>query len=643
MIQDVLLDCTFYNAESDSEAVRALYAFHERCKSYNDSRRDRIVPYAGLYEGLSLTSLSSYAYSTDSGFFFKDGSIDIPLIRNTAHGIIDAFVSTIGAQDNPKPTFLTTEGNWDDKRKAEKMRKLVEASYKEQQGKHVNTYKLCEHGLRMAGSCTGTVAIKVCVYPGETKIVHELHDTLSMGFDMSEASYQERLTLSTLTYLDPDRVKSMYPGNDEIINTIAVVPPHDMKGTIVNGRLKKMVPLYEGWRVSVGGTKGKYVCGLSDGTCFANDIYDYPTPPFAFFTIDPELWGPYGHSITHFIFESVRRDNMILATIDRSVMRTNKSKTYVFENSLSNEDDLERTDEAQIIKLKTGAQPPVDVSAPGFHQNHLQLAEQHRRDTFDLSGIPESRAGAKADPSISSAIGQRNIAAMVNKRFAAAQTSYIQWVAVDIAHLDIRAMKEVYDRDGVFTKRWYGKKFFQEIDGSVLDLDEDKYTITGEAVSGLKNTPAARVQQADEFYKSGAISADTYALATEDYDTPDIIQDENADAEWLNNQMWKWAYADDSETLEPGFYEGPVSFSDLGLLLSVVMQGFSQARVDKLPDERLNYFLMFMSDLDALITQRAQNQARLQAAAQTPPAPQLQVSNPNAPSPALGINREAVL
>lgn len=637
MDTDSLLDFPFYDAPSDSEAVNALIALYNFNKPYNENRRAWCAKYSSLFEGLQLTTLAAHGYSTDSSYFFKYGEVDVPLIRNTAHGIIDTFVSQIAAMDNPKPTFMTSEGNWKDKRKAEKLRKLVEASYKEKQGRFQNTYKLCEHALKMAAAATGTIAIKVCVYPGENKIVHELHDTLDMFFDYQESSYSEFLTLGTLTWHDPDRVKAMFPGFEEEIEAALKEPPRQMNSASIHGRVRKMVPLYEGWRVTVGDVKGRYVCGLDGGVCLANDEYDYPSPPFAFLSVDPHLWGPFGHSITHHIYESVLRDNMILATIDRSVMRTNKSRTYAVKDNLENPADLERTDDAQVVFVKDMGQVPHDVTAPGFHQSHLMLADRHRADAHDVSGMPEARTGAKADPSITSAIGQRNIAAMVNKRFAGIQTSYIQFTAVDIAALDIRAMREVYYRDGKFTKRWFGKKFFQEIDGEVLDLDEDKYTITGEAVSGLKNTPAARIQQADEFYKAGAISADTYAAATEDYDTPDIIRDENSESEWLEEQMYKWAYADEEEASRPDFYEGPLLWMDLPRALLQTIQGIMQAQIDKLEPERMNFFLMFLSDLDALITQRAEHQRKLQEAATPQAAPPARL---NAASPALGIGQE---
>lgn len=612
----------FYTPElTDEEAVTALVALANRNEPFNQTRKQQAIKYASLIENMTLSSLGPYGYTAaDKNPYFEDESgTRIPIVRNTANAILEGFLSWIGATDTPKPTFITTEGNWKDKRKAEQLRKLCEATYKDEQGKHQDTYELCQHALRLAAGATGAAAVKVCVYPNETKIVHELKDTLDLYVDYGEASTGDILTIGDKTWIDPERLCAIYPGFETQIYANLDEPPQEKNIDQVGYRIKSMVALYEGWRVSITGVPGRYVCGLKDGTCFVNDEYDYPSAPFAFFTFTPRMWGMWGHSMTHFIYESVFRDNAILSTIDTAVSRTNFSEVFFNPNDLVDPTSMERIKDGMLIEVKDVNKIPVHKEPKGFHEAHLSLAEQHRQDAHALSGMPEAKTGSKAEPGISSAIGQRNVAAFVNKRFAGPQGRYIKFAAVDIAKLDIRAMREVQRRDGGFSKKWNGGKFLEELDDDSLNLDDDRFVISCEPVSQNKNTPADRVQAAELLYQTGAISADTFAVVSEDFDTPDAIRDDSVQVKWLDREMYKWCYASDNDIEKPDFYRGPIKFMNLDVAVLKVIDGLLQAQMENLEDERQWFFMTFLSDLDAQIKARA---AYIQSIQTTPQAPQ---------------------
>lgn len=611
-------DSKFYLAQDDKDAVLALVSLEKLNQPFNTARRGLSARYAALVEGMALSSLAAHGYQAGTSFYFKDNNLDIPLVRNWATSIVDTTVSWIAALDNPKPTFITSEGNWADKRKAEKLRKLVEAGYKDKQGRFQDTYQMGQHAFRLAIGATGAAAVKVCVYPNETKVVHELHDTLTMFVDYGEQSYGELLTLGEVTWMDPERLIAMYPDFEDEIRANAKPPPREADLVASESRIRKLCPIYEGWRVSTGDTVGRYVCGLEDGTCFANEEYDYPSPPFAFLVPCPHLWGPWGHTMVHFIYESVRRDNMIISSIDKSVMKSNKQVTFANMNALVDKTALDRVEDNQIVEVSDMAQAPRMEQPAGFSPAHLNLAEQHRQDAFQISGMSEARAGSKAEPGIDSAIGQRNVAAFVNKRFAGSQTKYVRFMAVDIAELDIRAMREVYKREKNFSRRWSDGKFLKTIDGDVLDLANDRFELSAEATSGIKNTPADRTQTAWELYQSGVISGETYAAATQDYDTPEAIQENSVQVEWLEGQMYEWCYATDEEVEDPEFYKGPIKFMDLNLALIKVIDGLMQAQIDELENERLEFFMLFLGDIDAQMKAKATFTQSLQ---QPPAAP----------------------
>lgn len=611
----------FYRQKNERDAVFALVRLAKTNKEQAQARRALAARYASLFEGLNLTSLAAFGYSTDATHYFREQNVDVPLIRNTANSLVETFVSWIGALDNPKSMFMTTKGKWSDKRKAEKLKRLVQAGYTEPQGRFSNQHQQFQHGLRMAAAATGAVAIKVCAYPNETEITHELHDTLTMFFDYGELSYGALLTVGEQTWFDPERLMEIYPGNDDLIIKNTKEPPREFNVLSSQSKVKRLCCLYEGWRASTATTKGKYVAGLEDGSCLGFDPYDYSSPPFAWYVHNPHLWGPMGHSTTHYVYESVRRDNMIMATVDRSVMRTPKSRTYAVLDQLEVPGSLETVEDNEVIGIKDMNHKPHTEVAAGFHPSHLDLANLHRSDAFQDSGVPESKAGSKAEPGVDSAIGQRNVAAFLNKRFASQQTRYVHWVAVDCAKLDVRAMREVYKRDPKFSRKWPGGDYLVEIDGEVLDLEDSKYVISAEAVGGITGTPADRAQAALELFQAGAISAESMAIAQQDYDTPEQIQQISTQREWLKEEMYRWCFASDDEAREPDFYRGPLKFMNLDAALLATIDGLLQAQMDELEAERQEFFMMFLADLDACIVQRAQFVSQMQGGAQPPQLP----------------------
>lgn len=612
----------FYRCKNERDAVFALVRLAKSNKEQAQCRRALAAKYSSLFEGLNLTSLAAYGYSTDASHYFREFNVDVPLIRNTCNSAVETFVSWIGSLDNPKCMFMTTKGKWSDKRKAEKLKRLVQAGYPEKQGRFSNQHQQFQHGLRMAAAATGAVAIKVCAYPNETKTTHELHDTLTMFFDYGELSYGALLTLGEVTWFDPERLMEIYPGNDDLILKNTKEPPREFNVLASQSKVKRLCPLYEGWRASTAGTTGKYVAGLEDGSCMAFDDYDYDSPPFSWYVHHPHLWGPMGHSTTHYIYESCRRDNMIMATVDRSVMKTPKSRTYAVLDQLEVPGSLETVEDNEVIGIKDMAHTPKTETAAGYHPAHLELADRHRSDAYQDSGIPESKAGSKAEPGVDSAIGQRNVAAFLNKRFASQQTRFVHWVAVDTAALDVRALREVYARDPKFSRKWPGKGYLIEVDADVLDLEDSKYVIAGEAVGGITNTPADRAQAALELFQAGAISAESLAIAQQDYDTPDQVMQVSTQREWLKEEMYKWCFASDDEARQPDFYRGPLKYMALGGALLTTIDGLLQAQMDELEPDRQEFFMMFLADLDACIVARAAFMAQMNPQLPGGPVPQ---------------------
>jgi hypothetical protein len=603
----------FYTAKTPDEAASRLISLAKSNAGQQETRRQLAAKYASLYEGLNLGGLAPYGYSTDARHYFKEDSSErIPIIRNAAHSIVDTFVSKIAALETPKPSMMTSHGSWSDRRIAKKLELLVEAEFYEPQGRFATLEELWIHAVRIAAAATGSVAVKVTVYPNEPRVSHEIHDTLTMFFDYGELTYGSMLTMGEITWFDIERLLEIFPGakNEELIRRSAEKPPAEFQPPSGStGTITEMVALYEGWRASHGGKVGKYCAAVREGALDFKD-YDYPRPPFVWLVIDPHLYGVLGHPITHQVYESVRRDNMILAKVDRGVSKAIRNVTVIDKNKMTDPTALDTTEDDLILDMNDPS-AIQQFSAQGFHSAHLDVAERHWLDAHNVSGVPEMHTASKAQPGITAAIADRQVAARLNERFAAVQRRYVQAVAVDDAKLIIQALREVRER-GKFTKLWPGKKFLEEVTSDVLDLEDNKFRIRPAATSGRSNSPEGRLQLAFELRQMGILSDDGFAAVQDGFDVPEELDDRDTQREWLENEIDRWLFAPDEDVEKPDFYRGPLKFMDLPAALKRVVDGLLEAQIEKLEEDRLEFFLLFLSDVDALLQQQA-------AAAMGPP------------------------
>jgi hypothetical protein len=627
----------FYTAKTKEEAGSRLISLAETNKSMQETRRQLAAKYASLYEGMSLSGLAPYGYTSDAAHYFRQDQEEIPLIRNAAHSIVDTWVSKIAAIETPKPSMITSHGAWTDRRTAKKLEQLVEAEYYEPQGRFSNLEELWIHAVRIAAACTGSVAVKVQVYPNEQKITHEIHDTLTMFFDYGELTYGDLLTVGEITWFDVDRLLEIFPGkaNEELIKASIEKPPEEFRAPVGSqAHITEMVALYEGWRGMQHAKKpGKYCAAVRAG-CLEFRDYEYPKPPFVMYVPDPHLYGIFGHCITHHIYESVKRDNLILSKIDRSVSKAIRNHIIVDKLKLSDPEAFDVIEDDKVIDMTDVSALRIE-NAQGFHSSHKEIADSHWLDAHNVSGVPELHTAAKGQPGVTAAIADRQIAARLNERFAAAQRRYVQAVAVDDAKLIIQGLKEVRESQGKFTKLWAGSDFLKEIDSDALDLPEHKYRLRPAAVSGRQSTPEGRLQTAFELRQMGILSDEGFAAVQQaGFDVPEELDDRNVDREWMDEQFEQWMMASDEEIQAPDFYQGPIKFMKIGPAIDYTVGALMEALIDKLEPERVEFFLLFLSDLDALLLQSAQNapsqgaQLPVQPAA-TAPAP--------APKPTTGI------
>lgn len=586
----------FWSTEDSDDAADALRSFLKNFAQTQSSRRSLSEKYAQCTEGMQLTSLGpfGYVYDCETPKFHDE---EIPIIRNVAHELVDTLTSKIGAIDPPLPVNLTSKGNWKARRQAADLQELVRAEYASQKGLFPNLHDLWIAALRLAAGATGAAAVHY--YNDLGKVGARIHDTLDMAWT------PDLRVQACVTWMPVEDAIELYPDAKEQIEACAGEPPPEWQAPTVAGRvITDFVCIYEGWRGASGGKPGQYVVCVKDGPALLVKEYPHERPPFVWLACIPHLYGPIGHCMVHHVYESMRRDNLVLSRVDRAINKTNESTTYIDAGSLVNPGALSATEDHKVVEL-TGstARIPETRSAPGFAPEHLDVADRHYNDAHQVSGLSQATTAATRQPGIDSAIGQRYVAALVNERFASLQRRLTQAVAVDSAEVITQILCEIYEDDPKMMRYAPGEDSLREISGAVaLDgIESLKHVWRPHAVSGNKGNPADRMQTAFEMRQLGVLSDARFAaMQSNGFDLPEELDDTDIQRQWAEKQFYRYSYASDEEVDKPGFYVPPFEHYDMGKMILLAIDAYAEASLEELEPERLDYFLMFISDCEAL-------------------------------------------
>lgn len=586
----------FYNAKGDEQAADELRDWILRFADVQQARRSLAEKYARVTEGMNLTCLGPWGYVFDtednSSCFATD---QIPIIRNVAHELVDTLTSKIGAIDPPLPSMLTTKGSWRDRRQAEDLELLVRAEYASRKGIWATLHEVWIAALRLAAGATGTIAVQY--YNDDGKVGARIHDTLGMAWS------PDLRVQACVSWLPVDDVVEMYPDSEAEIRASAGEPPAEWRTpTRAGERLTDFVCLYEGWRGASGSKKGRWVVCVKNGAALRNDEYPHQKPPFVWLGCSSHMYGPLAHSLVHHAYESMRRDNLVLSRVDRAINKTNESTTYVDKGKLVNPEAMNSTED-HLVVFTNSEYAPTTVSPPGFSVEHLTVADRHYGDAHAVVGLAESHTQGVAQKGVDSAIGQSYVAALVNERFAALQGRYIQAVAVDSAEVIVQILCDIFEEDPKMLRLAPCQDTLREVSGQVAlkGVESMKYVWQAEAVSGTKGNPADRAQRAYEMKQLGILSDSGYAaMQGHGFDLPEELDDVDIERQWVEKQMYRWQFASDEDAAAPGFYVPPFEHMDIGAALIRVVQGYLEAQMDDLEDERLEFYFMFISDCSAL-------------------------------------------
>jgi hypothetical protein len=532
-----------------------------------------------LYGNMDILGLGSYNYLRSEPSYSTANRLTLNIIQS----MVDTVVSKI-TKNKPKPSFLTSGGDWQLQRKAKKLTKFIE-------GQFYSTEFYEKSAFAFLDACIfGTGAIKIYKENNQVKAERVFIDEIIV--DDAESIYGKPRQILQKKYIHKDVLKEMFPSKAGAIDAVDT-RMYGIEQSRPN--INDMVLVVEAWKLPSGqdSNDGKHGIYIENETLF-EEKYNKDYFPFVFFKWNLRPLGFYGQGLSEQLKGLQVEINKILRTIQISMHLVSIPKLFVEASSKVVTAHLNNKI-GGIIKY-AGTRPTYDKLGAIPTELFTHLDRLYSR-AYEIAGISSLSATSMKPSGLNSGKALREYNDLETERFMSVAQRY-EKSHMDAAKIMIDMAKEIYEDTGEFKVKVKGKKFLETIDWSDIDLAEDQYMMQVFPTSALSQTPSGRLSDVQDLLAAGFINKE---YATKLLDFPDLEQYYN-----LNNS----GVEDIDKTIEmivdKGEYLTPEPYQNLEFGIKAMQQAYLHYKTENLPEDRLELMRRWMSDANDLIEKAVQ-------------------------------------
>lgn len=497
---------------------------------------------------------------------------------NVVRNMVGAVTSKIAAKSKPKPTFLTEDGNYELREKAEMLEKFVSGVFSES-----GVYAQLSRCFRDA--CVyGTGCLKIS--EGEGCVDVEGVSQREIVVDDGEAELGTPQNLYHRRYFDRLRARALY-GNAEgseqeklIYGVLSSEQKRDPEDTEYSYNSQAdQVLLTEGWHLAeTKDGKGRHVIA-TEGVTLLDEEWEGPFP-FAFMRWTKPLDGFFGVGLAEELQGIQREINRLLMQIQRGHHLI--SGHWFVENGSKVVGTQINNDLGTIVKY-SGTRPAYEapnIIAPEVYNHLWQLYAK----AFEISGISQLNATGQKPAGLDSGEAQRVYQDIQTERFLEVGQDFEEFV-VEAARQVVRMAKRI---GGDYRVPAIGKGSVEFVTMKDVNIPDDMYVIRVYPTSLLPSTPAGKLAWAQDMIESKMIPAED-ALDIVDFpDTEAYARRALAPRKTIERNV---AYM-----IKTGKFLSPEPFDDHKLALRLVNQAYHDARRQGVPEEKLELLRRYQTD-----------------------------------------------
>lgn len=533
---------------------------------------------ASMYGGLSLGGFGFGYGSTFRRSLATQNRLSLNVVRN----MIGAVTSKVAAKNKPKPTFLTEDGNYELREKAQNLEKFVGGVFYEE-----GVYALLTKCFRDA--CVyGTGCLKI--YEGDKRVGVEHVSPLELVVDDNEAFYGTPRNMYHRKYFDRLEAKAKWTrvareeGGDERETEVAAAlsqpskaDPEDVE--FAYQATADQVLITESWHLAeTDDGKGRH-CVVVEGCTLLDEDWEGPFP-FSFMRWSEPLQGFFGVGLAEELIGIQREINKLLQQIQRGHHLI--AGHWLLENGSHVVTAQLNNDLASIVKY-SGTRPEYQtpsIISPEVYSHLWQLYAK----AFEISGISQLSATGQKPAGLDSGEAQRVYNDIQTERFLEVGQAYEEFV-VEAARQVVRCAKRI---GGGYKVRAVGKESFEAIKWADVDIKDDLYVIKVYPTSMLPTTPAGRLAWAQDMIKSQILPPEDVLEIIDFPDTAAYAKRRLAARKIIERNI--------AHILKTGEFISPEPADNHQLALRLVNESYAEARLNGVPEKKLELIRRYMAD-----------------------------------------------
>lgn len=514
---------------------------------------------------------------------------------NASKSIIDTFVSRL-AKDRPMPSFDTTDGDWQLKRKAQKYRQFIVGEMLQTEFDDLSRESLLDAAVLGNGYTR---------IDSDDDVFAERVPVNEILYDKRECRYGRPKQAVRVYRIAKDLLAELYPKYKSEIRRAAASKRRKDDDFDMLSNLEDYTDVWEGWDLPSTKESEDGRHGLAIDTCtLMFERWYEPRFPWAHLRLFKPRNGLMGFGFIDQLASLQHRVNCIVRDLQLNIAATGRGHFLVNEN---NDIPVELLTGWQPFKLKyKGGVPPQYVAPQPFHQAQLAALQFFIQQMFDLTGVSQAAATSK------SALGPGASGTALDTqydidsdRFRMPQANYARY-RLDAAQRYIDAAARVARRrmEGKGEKpkyvavSWKNRDAIERLEYDKVSLEEGQYCLKIEAVNFLPDTRAGKLAVVEQLAKAGIIEQ---WLVPTLFDEPDLVQANGILLAAFKNAMRKMDELADPDLPMPI----PEHMNDLALELKLVVAYYNRVQEEKAPLEVQDRYYQYEAFVRELIKMKS--------------------------------------
>lgn len=569
----------WWTLESDEEAGEGMWRTAEAILLFQNARQIDFYNYARMY-GVRGLGYSNTNYSTGPMTVGKTQT-DVRLRLNAAKSCVETAQAKI-AKARPRPEFLTTDGDWAQKRRAKKLTQYLDGAFD-----LACTYEESANVFRDA-CIFGTGVLHVYADYDLGQVMTERCWIEEILVDDAEAQYGSPRQLFRTKLMHREELAIMFPKKIEMIRNAA-------SSTYSSTTTKDMIQVKFGWHLpsAEGADDGRYACSIREGTLHA-EPYDKLYFPFVFFRWTQGLRSFYGQGIIEQVYNTQLEINQTCQTIQQSIYFSAVPRVFLSDQAKVISQHLDNR-VGGIVKY-AGNKIPTFSTATANNPEMYQYLDYLWKKCFEQTGLSEMSSTSNKPAGLDAAVAMREYQDIESQRFAIVSQAWEKYF-LEVGDLFIDLSKDLFEEDKNLTVNTKNSKFIESVKWKDVNLPNDKYIVRCFPTALLPTQPAGRLQKVQELIQAGFIDKELGMNLLDFPDLDRVISLKNAASDNALQVLEK--------IVDEGQYDTPEPYMNLDVCIQLGQGMYLKARSEGVSAERQALLRRFIDDCFDLKTTQA--------------------------------------